>query len=82
MKNEMHFRWVDHRPPIGSNLVVNSLCPYELVAPYFMASGVPVTYNLAIHGVYIQSRHFAEYDSEVARLLRRWTRERGSSSSS
>lgn len=36
-----------------------------------MASGVPVTYNLAIHGVYIQSRHIAEYDSEVARLLRR-----------
>jgi hypothetical protein len=75
-EDEMHFRWVDHRPPIGSNLVVNIWYPNELVATYFMASGVPVIYNLAIHGVYIQSRHIAEYDSEVARLLRRWTRHR------
>ena len=53
---------------------MNTREPDRLVATYFMASGVPVSYNLAIHGAYIQCRHSHEYDTEVARLLRRWTR--------
>ena len=68
----MTFRWVAHYPTAGNSLVVNSWTPNSLVATYFMANGVPVSYNLAIHGAYIQQRHSDEYDTEVRRLLRKW----------
>ena len=68
-ESAMTFREVAHRPTRGCRLVVNSWTPNSLVATYFMSNGVPVSYNLAIHGAYIQQRHSAEYDSEVRRLL-------------
>jgi hypothetical protein len=77
----MQYRWVSHHPRGGNNLVVNSSSPNYLVATYFMTSGVPITYNLAIHGAYIQQRHSATFDSEVLDILRRWTRPRAPSPS-
>ena len=65
---------VSYRPTRHSNLVVNSWGPDSLVATYFMSNGVPVSYNLAIVGAYIQQRHRADYDEEVRRLLTRFTR--------
>ena len=76
-EDEMNFRWVAHCPPVGSNIVVNSWSPNSLVATYFMASGVPVSYNLAIYGAYIQQRHSDEYDTELLSLQRRWYQDRG-----
>ena len=39
-----------------------------------LLNGVPVSYNLAILGAYIQRRHSTDYDDEVRRLLSRFTR--------
>jgi hypothetical protein len=73
--DEPMFRWVTHNPPEGSRLEVNmsGRTPGRLVATCFMTNGVPVSYNLAIHGAYLESRHLNHYNNEVARLLRRWT---------
>ena len=60
---------VSFRPTRHSNLVVNTWNPDSLVATYFMSNGVPVSYNLAILGAYIQRRHSMEYDDEVRRQL-------------
>ena len=76
---EMTFRWVAHCPPVGTKMVVNSWTPNSLVATYFMANGVPVSYNLAIHGAYIQQRHSDEYDTEVRKLLHKWYQDREAS---
>jgi hypothetical protein len=76
-EDEMHFRWVAHHPPTGANMVVNSWSPDSLVATYFMSSGVPVTYNLAIYGAYIQQRHSEAFDTEVSSILRRWCQNLG-----
>ena len=67
-------REVSYRPTRHSNLTINSWGPDSLVATYFLSNGVPVSYNLAILGAYIQQRHRAEYDEEVRRLLTRFTR--------
>ena len=68
----MTFRWVAHCPTRGNSLVVNSWTPNSLVATYFMANGVPVTFNLVIQEAYIQQRHSVVYDTEVRRLLRKF----------
>jgi hypothetical protein len=73
-ESAMLFREVSHRPARHSNLVVNTWNPTSLVATYFMTNGVPVSYNLAILGAYIQRRHSTDYDDEVRRLLSRFTR--------
>ena len=68
-ESAMTFREVAHRPTRGSRLVVNSWTPNSLVATYFMTNGVPVSYNLAIQGAYIQQRRGVDYDDEARRLL-------------
>jgi hypothetical protein len=68
-ESAMTFREVAHRPTRNSNLVVNTWNPTSLVATYCMSNGVPVSYNLAILGAYIQQRHSTDYDDEVRRLL-------------
>ena len=71
-EDEMTFRWVSHCPTVGEKMVVNAWTPDSLVATYFMANGVPVSYNLRIYVAYIQRRHSDEYDTEVRKLLHRW----------
>ena len=73
----MTFREVAHRPTRNSRLVVNSWTPNSLVATYFMTNGVPVSYNLAILGAYIQQRRGADYDAEVRRLLHNFAQHGG-----
>ena len=64
--------WPTRRQNMRLVVNVSGRTPGLLVATYFMTNGVPVSYNLAIHGAYIESRHGNEYNNEVARLLRRW----------
>ena len=76
-ESAMTFREVAYRPTRHSSLVVNTWNPTSLVATYFMSNGVPVSYNLAILGAYIQQRHGSDYDDEVRRQLLIFTQNRG-----
>ena len=76
-ESAMTFREVAYRPTRHSSLVVNTWNPTSLVTTYFMSNGMPVSYNLAILGAYIQQRHGSDYDDEVRRQLLIFTQNRG-----
>ena len=67
-------QWVQHCPPDGQRLVVNTASLDTFAATHFMANGVPITYNLRISSAYIPMRHRVELETQMRKMLRHWYR--------